>query len=100
MGHAFGTREKPHFDDPGLESLFQRGLEHEASYVDTLKAAGATRVVDLAGVHDALQQTIDAMTSGADVIVQGALGRHWSPKRIGAASARLHRQGHVVAHGK
>ena len=77
MAHAFGRREKPRYDDPALEALFARGLEHEAAYVERLRANGATVVVEIARVPEreiALTRTVDAMRAGADVIVQGALG--------------------------
>jgi len=80
MGHAYGTRQKPQYDDPSLEALFARGLEHEAAYVDRLKADGAKVVVEIkdADVREprevTLAKTLDAMRGGADVIVQAALG--------------------------
>ncbi|MEO5814661.1 MAG: TM0106 family RecB-like putative nuclease [Gemmatimonadaceae bacterium] len=72
---AAGLRERPHFDDPLLELLFQRGTDHEKDYVATLAAAGRS-VVDLGNImtrEALLAATLDAMRSGADVIVQGAL---------------------------
>lgn len=80
MGHAFGRREKPQFDDPALVSLFERGLQHEREYVDRLKADSRRVVIDIktADVREpraaTLARTLDAMRSGADVIVQAALG--------------------------
>ena len=77
MGAAVGKFPKPHFDDPHLEALFRRGLDHEASYVDTLLATGTSRAVRLGDVKDrevAIAQTTAAMRGGADVIVQAALG--------------------------
>ncbi len=77
MGVAAGKFAKPQFDDPQLEALFQRGLDHEAAYVDTLTKSGASRIVRLGDVTDrttAIDQTIAAMRAGADVIVQAALG--------------------------
>jgi predicted RecB family nuclease len=75
LGEAYGKRTRPHFYDPVLEALFARGLEHERQYVGSLEAAGR-RIVDLAEFKDrteALVHTVDAMRSGADAIVQGAL---------------------------
>ena len=73
---AFGDREKPRrYEDPLLEILWKRGLEHEARYVGELRAHGLG-VVDLrdAGDPDArIAATLDAMRAGHDVIVQGAL---------------------------
>src|SRR2546425_9738117 len=75
MAAALGKRRRPHWDDPLLEILFERGLAHERAYVASLQAAGRT-IVDLADVKErdaAIAQTLDAMRAGADVIVQGAL---------------------------
>ena len=77
MGHAAGKFDKPQFDDPSLESLFERGLEHEAAYVKTLADKGASTVVNLGDVKDAreaIAKTVAAIHAGADVIVQGGLG--------------------------
>jgi uncharacterized protein len=75
MEAAAGRLQKPKFDDPQLEALFRRGLEHERRYVESLAARGG-RLVDLSGVdHDeAAVQTLAAMRDGVEVIVQGALG--------------------------
>jgi predicted RecB family nuclease len=75
MAVAIGKRKRPYFDDPLLEILFARGLEHEKRYVASLEGQGRT-VVTLADVKErdaAVAQTLDAMRSGVDVIVQGAL---------------------------
>jgi uncharacterized protein len=75
MAAALGKRRRPHWDDPLLEILFARGLAHEKAYVASLQAQGR-KVVTLAEVKErdaAVAQTLDAMRSGADVIVQGAL---------------------------
>lgn len=63
------------WEDPLLELLFKRGLEHEAKYVESPRTDGR-RIVDLSDVNgreEKLKQTLDAMRGGADVIVQGAL---------------------------
>jgi predicted RecB family nuclease len=76
LAHAAGKLAKPKFDDPLLEALFARGLEHERRYVASLAADGR-RIVDLADVKDgeaAAEQTLAAMREGADAIVQAALG--------------------------
>jgi uncharacterized protein len=76
MAETYGKRKRPMWDDPLLELLFKRGLEHEAKYVESLRAAGR-RIVDLSDVkgrQEKLKQTLNAMRAGADVIVQGALG--------------------------
>lgn len=74
MAHAFGARKRPHFDDPFLEALFERGLAHERAYVEKLAAAGK-RIESIADVeiHERLEPTLAGMRAGADVIVQGAL---------------------------
>ncbi|HEY4305093.1 MAG TPA: TM0106 family RecB-like putative nuclease [Gemmatimonadaceae bacterium] len=75
MQAATGAIEKPHFDDPILELLFKRGTEHEKAHVRSLIAAGRN-VVDLSHIIHAaplIAATLDAMRSGADIIVQGAL---------------------------
>ena len=77
MGVAAGRFGRPHFDDPQLEALFRRGLDHETAYVDSLAASGAAQVVSLGDVKDradATGRTLAAMRGGADVIVQAALG--------------------------
>ncbi len=75
LAEAHGARKRPRFDDPFLEILAERGLEHERAYVESLRTGGR-RVVDLSGVKDrnaALSLTLDALRSGADVVVQAAL---------------------------
>lgn len=75
MAVAIGARAKPEvIDDPLLDALQERGLKHEAQYVDSLRRSGRT-VVDLRdGVFSArVQDTLHPMRAGVDVIVQGAL---------------------------
>jgi predicted RecB family nuclease len=75
MGVAHGKPGPPKYDDPLLQILFQRGIDHEKTYVASLQPA-RRQIVDLADVRDsdaAVARTRDAMRSGADVIVQGAL---------------------------
>ncbi len=74
MAAALGHRVRPHFTDPLLDVLIQRGLEHERAYVASLAAAGH-RITSLADFdsHDRLEPTRTAMRDGAEVIVQGAL---------------------------
>ncbi len=74
MDFAAGLLAKPQADDPILDLLFQRGIDHEKAYVDSLRAAGL-RIVDLTFTRndDLLAATIRAMRDGADVIVQGGL---------------------------
>src|SRR5262245_25965532 len=64
----------PNRNDPALELLVQRGIEHEKAFVASLVAAGK-RVVDLSSLRgdEAVRRTLEAARSGADVIVQAAL---------------------------
>jgi predicted RecB family nuclease len=77
---ATGLRAAPSYHDPTVDILAQRGLEHERRYVDGLRGKGFT-VVDLsdlsggAPTETALDATLDALRSGADVVVQPTL-RH------------------------
>jgi len=72
------AREKPHRpDDPLLELLWKRGMEHEKAYVETLRRQGRD-VLDLNDIPRnqadlAIAQTLDAIRAGQDVIVQAAL---------------------------
>lgn len=95
MGVAHGKHERPYWPDPLLEILFQRGLEHEKAYVESLRAV-APDIVDLSGVEDAdaaVARTLEGMRSGADVIVQAGLrdgrwsGRPDMLRRVQASSA-------------
>src|SRR6266550_1550571 len=75
MAVAIGKRKRPYFEDPLLQILFARGLEHERRYVTSLETQGL-KTATLADVKDrdaAVAQTLDAMRAGVDVIVQGAL---------------------------
>jgi uncharacterized protein len=75
MEAAAGVRSRPHFHDPLLELLYERGFDHERSYVASLAANGRA-VTDLGDVKDPLSavvETTKAMDRGAGVIVQGAL---------------------------
>src|SRR5215208_4225406 len=66
MEAAAGTRARPHFDDPLLELLYARGLEHEQSYVASLKTAGraVTDLEHLKDPLDAVVETTKAMDRG------------------------------------
>ncbi|MCB9925601.1 MAG: TM0106 family RecB-like putative nuclease [Planctomycetaceae bacterium] len=71
---ALGEIHKPFRHDALLESLIERGLDHEKAYIEFLRAEGKS-VVDVRDfVGDAAgKKTIDAMTSGVDVVAQAAL---------------------------
>ena len=57
--------------DPRIDALRHRGETHEKGFVDSLAAEGRS-ITDLRG-HDDPAATLDAMTAGADVIVQAPL---------------------------
>jgi len=67
---ARGELQPPRWRDPALEVLQKRGFEHEREYLDHLRTLGL-RVVALEGTESSSEQaTVNAMRSGADVIVQ------------------------------
>jgi predicted RecB family nuclease len=69
---AHKLARRPYFDDPMLELLRQRGLEHERAYVDSLRSGA--RVVEISrNAPDAFDATLRAMRDGADVVVQAKL---------------------------
>lgn len=72
---ARGTLAPPAIWDPTLEALWERGKEHEASYIDHLANQGLAMTViggvDITG--NAIEETLAAMRDGAPVIVQAAL---------------------------
>src|SRR5215470_3284575 len=69
--HKRATR--PFFDDPMLEILRERGLEHERAYVQSLAQSGK-RVVEVnKESSSAFDETLSAMHEGADVVVQARL---------------------------
>src|SRR5258708_1266461 len=72
---AAGELTAPPQDDPELDVLRERGLEHEAAYLARLEAEGLSivRVSDDDGsVADQQQVTLAALDGGADVVFQGA----------------------------
>src|SRR5690349_6979333 len=62
---ALGELKRPHWTDPQLEILIQRGQDHEKAYVEHLKSSGKT-IAYRGNVLEAMQQ-------GVDVIVQATL---------------------------
>jgi predicted RecB family nuclease len=75
MAVALGKRKPVYQNDPLLELLWQRGLDHERRFVDSLRASSRS-IVDLSEVgddSDRVGRTHQAMRDGADVIVQGGL---------------------------
>ena len=68
-----GVLERRYFEDPMLEVLRQRGLEHEQSYVRTLELSGRSVVAIDRQSPQPLEDTLRAMRDGIDVIVQARL---------------------------
>jgi predicted RecB family nuclease len=81
MTVALGKRKPVYQDDPLLDLLWQRGLEHERRFVDSLRPSSRS-LVDLSDVRDdedRVRRTHHVMREGADVIVQGGLrGGVWN----------------------
>jgi uncharacterized protein len=72
---AHGRAKRPFFDDPILEILRERGVEHERAYVQRLAGSGK-RIVEIdRRSSDASESTLRAMRAGADAIVQARLER-------------------------
>jgi len=70
---AYGLINRPFTDDPMLEVLRQRGLEHEGQYVAALRQSGKSVIeIDKDGPAPSTQ-TLSALRSGADVVVQARL---------------------------
>jgi predicted RecB family nuclease len=72
--------KKPTWVDPLTEQLQKRGEEHEARYVEALRAEGKT-LIDLRCVdrNERVARTKEAIAAGADVIIQAALSNDvWS----------------------
>src|SRR5687768_4573143 len=80
---ASGGPRPPKYDDPALEVLWKRGLEHEQAWLAAQRAGGHKRIVEIAEPSKEIQpsdrwplyaaRTVDAMRAGADLIYQGAL---------------------------
>jgi predicted RecB family nuclease len=72
---ALGLSKAPKVWDPNLAALWERGSEHEASYVSHLNANGLD-VLSIDGFEistDAVAETTAAMKAGREIIAQGAL---------------------------
>ncbi|WP_339872990.1 TM0106 family RecB-like putative nuclease [uncultured Brevundimonas sp.] len=72
---ARGSLPEPKVWDPALEALWERGKQHEASYVDHLTDQGL-EIVTIDGVDitpEAVAETTAAMQAGKAIILQGAL---------------------------
>src|SRR5438270_13814827 len=74
-----GEVVRPERDDPELELMARHGTAHEATYLDAYRAAGKNVVVietsgaTLDAYAKAREQTLEAMSSGIDVIYQATL---------------------------
>ncbi len=70
---ARGLRDHPKkWEDPALELLQERGLEHERQYVEWLAPRS---IMEIPHGDNAVDATIECMKRGVEVIVQGSL-RH------------------------
>ena len=74
-----GLVKRPIRADPELDLIRKRGLQHEARYLDELRAGGGNGVVEIKRIDDEdrgdqirrqADETIAAMASGADVVFQ------------------------------
>ena len=77
---AAGSMKRPEWTDPMTEALRRRGAEHERAFAESLRRLGLEIVeIDQEQPPDArVAQTLEAMRSGAEVIVQAALeGDAW-----------------------
>jgi len=74
MALAFGLRDAPSWVDPVLLVLQQRGLDHERSHADALRAQGlvVSDISEQSG-DDAVASSVEALRSGVDAILQPAL---------------------------
>lgn len=67
---ALGELKRPHWNDPSLAVLEQRGREHEAAYVAFLESQ-KKKVVNIQGMP--VEATLKLMAEGVDAIVQAKL---------------------------
>ncbi|MET4001226.1 TM0106 family RecB-like putative nuclease [Marinobacterium sp. MBR-109] len=78
---ATGALSKPDYYDPLLEILRERGFKHEQAYIEYLESEGlnAIRIDGVDITDDAVTATLDAMSAGAQLIIQAALRNdRWS----------------------
>ncbi|MDP2958181.1 MAG: TM0106 family RecB-like putative nuclease, partial [Longimicrobiales bacterium] len=76
-----GEIRKPRYDDPSLEVIRQRGLEHERLVLEQLRARGLTvvepaeppRLDKSRDWQVGADATLEAMRTGADIVYQGTL---------------------------
>lgn len=72
LARAYGRLGAPTVTDPVRELLRKKGIEHEAAYLERLKAEGRN-VVEIGSSASAVAETLEAMRSGAEVVFQAAL---------------------------
>src|SRR3954471_7206375 len=78
---AAGQLTKPKVWSPALEVLRERGLRHEEAYVAHLidGVLSTRRIEGIEATPDVVEQTLNAMREGVQIIVQGALSHgRWS----------------------
>jgi uncharacterized protein len=75
LAAAEGRARRPHRDDPILDLLTERGREHEARYLQHLRAQKLS-VVEIRSPpsDEGIATTLAAMRDGVDVIYQAPLG--------------------------
>ncbi|MGI8402712.1 MAG: TM0106 family RecB-like putative nuclease [Gemmatimonadaceae bacterium] len=76
LGESWATTES----DPYIELLKEKGLEHERTYLETLRASGRqiSEIASSGLLNERVVLTRDAMAAGVEVIYQGALfGPPW-----------------------
>ncbi len=67
-----GELERPFYNDPTLEVLRQKGIEHERAYLEHLRAKDLT-VIEFPDHGGTTEVTLEAMREGLDVIFQAKL---------------------------
>jgi hypothetical protein len=70
---AHKLAKRPFFDDPMLEILRDRGLDHERAYTQHLIAKGKRIIEIRTSSTNAFKDTMTAMSEAADAIVQARL---------------------------
>src|SRR3954451_6584408 len=77
LGAATGEWAAPDVETPeDVQFVFDRGLEHEKKYLESLRAAGKSiaeieTAFDAEGRRRAEAETVEAMRRGVDVVYQG-----------------------------
>jgi predicted RecB family nuclease len=70
---ARGLAKRPFFDDPMLEVLRERGLNHERAYVRRLTEIGKHVIEIDRSKSNAFEETLRAMGEGTDAVIQARL---------------------------